>query len=82
MTSLFTLRTAYALTSSMVPLLLGTFWSCWRMHHSFMGLSSAVNLSQAAEVENSSSAGPGDIERLHKGYPVRAGSVIVPARSY
>jgi hypothetical protein len=52
------------------------------MHHSFMGLSSAVNLSQAAEVENSSSAGPGDIERLHKGYPVRAGSVIVPARSY
>lgn len=75
MTSLFTLRTAYALTSTMVPLILGTIWSCYRMHHSFSALSQYTNLSQAAEVQKSSSAGPSDIERLHKGYPVRCSTM-------
>ena len=68
MTGLFLLEKAAALGACMVPLLLGTLFISYKMHHRNKALGHYVNISQAAEVQREGAAG--DVERLKKGHPV------------
>lgn len=68
MTGLFLLEKATALGACMVPLLLGTLYSSYKMHARYKGLGHWVNVSQAAEVHREGAAH--DVQRLKKGFPV------------
>lgn len=67
LTGLFTVRKAFLLSGLVVPLLLATVYSTWRIGENFKPLSRYVNLSQACEIMN---GGANDVVRLRRGHPV------------
>ena len=80
MTGIFTTQQAFALSTSMAPLLIGTIYSCYRMHSTFAKLGHYVNLSQAAEAQRDGTAP--DVERLKRGHPVTVGQTNLNRQRY
>ncbi|GAA5824868.1 hypothetical protein JCM11251_005374 [Rhodosporidiobolus azoricus] len=68
MLGLFTVRKAFLLTVLMVPLILSTIYSIWRIGETYHGLSRYVNLSQACEAAHG--VGAEDVVKLRQGHPV------------
>ncbi|KAK4048133.1 hypothetical protein OIV83_005003 [Microbotryomycetes sp. JL201] len=67
MFALFTVRKAFLLSGSLIPLFIGTAYTTWSIGDSYSALSKYVNLSQACEVTTGAA---GDVVRLRRGHPV------------
>ncbi|SCV74453.1 BQ2448_8092 [Microbotryum intermedium] len=67
MLGLFTVRKAFLLSVLVVPLILGTSYTIYRLSQTYTPLSRFVNLSQACEVSHGATA---DIVKLRRGHPV------------
>ncbi|GAA5968552.1 hypothetical protein JCM11641_007678 [Rhodosporidiobolus odoratus] len=68
MLGLFTVRKAFLLSGLVIPLLVATAYTIWRLGATYAPLSRFVNLSQACEAEHG--AGAEDVVKLRRGHPV------------
>ncbi|KAL8280604.1 hypothetical protein RQP46_006927 [Phenoliferia psychrophenolica] len=67
MMGLFVVRKAFLLAGLVLPLLVATAYSTYKMHEIYAPLARYVNLSQACEVSH---GGASDIVKLRRGHPV------------
>lgn len=78
MLGLFVVRKAFLLAGLVLPLLVATAYSTYRMHAIYAPLARYVNLSQACDVSH---GGASDIVKLRRGHPVtRSQSQLQRAR--
>ncbi|KAK4055372.1 hypothetical protein OIO90_003210 [Microbotryomycetes sp. JL221] len=67
MFALFTVRKAFLLSGSLIPLFIATAYTTWSIGNSYKNLSRFVNLSQACAATNGTNT---DVVRLRRGHPV------------